>query len=315
MSAERKEKQDLLGIAEMGTDEILRILESAKTFEEIAKRPVKKVPILRGKTVINLFFEASTRTRTSFEVAGKRLSADVINVSSTGSSVSKGETLRDTAQTLDAMAPNCIVIRHPSAGVPHEISKYTRASVVNAGDGAHEHPTQALLDAFTIRNNKGRLDNLKVAIVGDILHSRVARSNLLTLTAFESHVWLAAPPTLMPPDIGQINCRENPFVHVTHSMDEALADADVIMMLRVQFERMADSFFPSTREYCRYFGLTSKRIQLAKPDVVVMHPGPMNRGIEIDAEVADGPHSVIFDQVSAGVAVRMAILYRLMGGG
>ncbi len=309
-----KEKQDLLGIAGMGTDEIAQILESAESFEEIARRPVKKVPTLRGKTVINLFFEASTRTRTSFEVAGKRLSADVVNVSSSGSSVSKGETLRDTAQTLDAMAPDCIVIRHASAGVPHEIAKHTRASVVNAGDGAHEHPTQALLDAFTIRKHKGRLDGLRVAIVGDILHSRVARSNLLALTACGSHVWLAAPPTLLPPDIDRINRRENPFVHVTHSMDEALADADVVMMLRVQFERMADSFFPSTREYCRYFGLTSKRIQLAKPDVVVMHPGPINRGIEIDAEVADGPYSVILDQVSAGVAVRMAILYRLLGG-
>ena len=314
MSAELKEKQDLLGIAGMGTDEIVQILESAETFEEITKRPVKKVPTLRGKTVINLFFEASTRTRTSFEVAGKRLSADVINVSSMESSVSKGETLRDTAQTLDAMAPDCIVIRHGSAGVPYEIAKHTRASVINAGDGAHEHPTQALLDAFTIRKHKGRLDGLKVAIVGDILHSRVARSNLLALTAFECHVWLAAPPTLLPPDIGQINCKENPLVHLTHSMDEALADADVIMMLRIQFERMVDSFFPSTREYCRYFGLTTKRIQLAKPDVIVMHPGPMNRGIEIDAEVADGPYSVILDQVSAGVAVRMAILYRLMGG-
>jgi aspartate carbamoyltransferase catalytic subunit len=310
----KNKKQDLLGIAGMGTDEIIQILESAETFEEIARRPVKKVPTLRGKTVVNLFFEASTRTRTSFEIAGKRLSADVINVSSTGSSVSKGETLRDTAQTLDAMAPDCIVIRHHSAGVPHEIAKHTRASVINAGDGAHEHPTQALLDAFTIRKHKGRLDGLKVAIVGDILHSRVARSNLLALTAFKSHVWLAAPPTLLPPDIGQIDCRENPFVHLTHSMDEALADADVIMMLRVQFERMADSFFPSAREYCRYFGLTSKRVQVAKPDVVVMHPGPINRGIEIDADVADGHHSVILDQVSAGVAIRMAILYRLLGG-
>ncbi len=298
----------------MGVDEIIRILESAETFEEIASRPVKKVPTLRGKTVINFFFEASTRTRTSFEIAGKRLSADVINVSSTGSSVSKGETLRDMGQTLDAMAPDCIVVRHCSAGVPSEIAKYTRASVVNAGDGAHEHPTQALLDAFTIRKHKDRLDGLKVAIVGDILHSRVARSNLLALTAFESHVWLAGPPTLLPPDVGQINSRKNPCVHVTHSMDEALADADVIMMLRVQFERMADSFFPSIREYCRYFGLTSKRIRLAKPDVVVMHPGPINRGIEIDADVADGPYSVILDQVSAGVAVRMAILYRLLGG-
>ncbi len=309
-----KAKQDLLGIAGMRVDDIVQILESAESFEEISQRPVKKVPTLRGKTVVNLFFEASTRTRTSFEVAGKRLSADVINVSATESSVAKGETLRDTAQTLDAMSPDCIVIRHRAAGVPYEIAQHTRASVINAGDGAHEHPTQALLDAFTIRRHKGRLGGLKVAIVGDILHSRVARSNLLALTAFESHVWLAAPPTLLAPDIGKITGRENPFVHVTHSMNEAIADADVIMMLRIQFERMTDSFFPSTREYCRHFGLTSKRIQLAKSDVVVMHPGPINRGIEIDAEVADGPYSVILDQVSAGVAVRMAILYRLLGG-
>ena len=314
MNAPRKEKRDLLGITGMKTDEIVQILDSAGSFEEIVQRPVKKVPTLRGKTVINLFFEASTRTRTSFEVAGKRLSADVVNVSVTGSSVSKGETLRDTAQTLDAMAPDCIVLRHGSAGVPHEVAKYTRASVINAGDGAHEHPTQALLDAYTIRKHKGRLEGLKVAIIGDILHSRVARSNLLALIGFDSHVWLAAPPTLIPPDIDQITCSESPYLHVTYSMEEALADADVIMMLRVQFERMADSFFPSIREYSRYFGLTAKRMKLAKPDVVVMHPGPINRGIEIDAEVADGPYSVILDQVSAGVAVRMAILYHLLGG-
>ena len=308
------EKRDLLGIQGMQTETMLQILDLAESFEEIAQRPVKKVPTLRGKTVINLFFESSTRTRTSFEIAGKRLSADVINISGTGSSVSKGETLRDTAQTLDAMSPDCIVIRHGSSGVPHQIARYTRASVVNAGDGAHEHPTQALLDAYTIRKHKHRLDGLKVAIVGDILHSRVARSNLLALTAFGSHVWLCAPPTLIPPEIGQITCRENPFLHVTYSLEEALSDADVIMMLRVQFERMKESFFPSTREYCRLFGLNSTRIQLARPDVAVMHPGPINRGIEIASDVADGPYSMILDQVTSGVAVRMAVLYQLMGG-
>ena len=282
-------KQDLLGIEGMKTEDIVEILDSAESFEEIAQRPVKKVPTLRGKTVINLFFEASTRTRTSFEVAGKRLSADVINVSASGSSVSKGETLIDTTRTLDAMSPDCIVIRHSSSGVPYQIAKHSQASVINAGDGAHEHPTQALLDAYTIRRRKEKLDGLKIAIVGDVLHSRVARSNLLVLTAFESHVWLAAAPTLMPSGIERITCSENPFLHTTHSMDEAIEDADVVMMLRVQFERMTESFFPSTREYYRYFGLTAERLKLAKPDVVVMHPGPINRGIEIDAEVADGP--------------------------
>lgn len=308
------DKQDLLGIEGMEADDIVEILDSAESFEEIAQRPVKKVPALRGKAVINFFFEASTRTRTSFEVAGKRLSADVVNVSASGSSLSKGETLIDTARTLDAMSPDCIVVRHPASGVPHQIARHSKASVINAGDGAHEHPTQALLDAYTIRRHKKKLDGLKVAIVGDILHSRVARSNILALTMFKSHVWLSAPPTLIPPGIERITCSENPFLHITHSMDEALEDADVVMMLRVQFERMAESFFPSTREYCRYFGLTAKRIQLARPDVVVMHPGPINRGVEIDAEVADGPNSVILDQVSAGVAVRMAILYKLLGG-
>ena len=308
------DKQDLLGIEGMEADDIVEILDSAESFEEIAQRPVKKVPALRGKTVINFFFEASTRTRTSFEVAGKRLSADVVNVSASGSSLSKGETLIDTARTLDAMSPDCIVVRHPASGVPYQIARHSKASVINAGDGAHEHPTQALLDAYTIRRHKKKLDGLKVAIVGDILHSRVARSNILALTMFKSHVWLSAPPTLIPPGIERITCSENPFLHITHSMDEALEDADVVMMLRVQFERMAESFFPSTREYCRYFGLTAKRLGLARPDVVVMHPGPINRGVEIDAEVADGPNSVILDQVSAGVAVRMAILYKLLGG-
>jgi aspartate carbamoyltransferase catalytic subunit len=307
-------KRDLLGIEGMTPGEITGILDSAESFREIADRPVKKVPTLRGRTIINLFFESSTRTRTSFELAGKRLSADVINVSASGSSVSKGETLRDTAQTLDAMAPDCIVIRHSSSGAPHQITQYSRASVVNAGDGSHEHPTQALLDAFTIRRRRGRLDGLKVAIVGDILHSRVARSNLHLLTTMGSHVWLCAPPTLIPQGLERICWSQSRFLHITHSMTEAVRDADVIMVLRVQFERMNESFFPSTREYCHYFGLTMARVATARPDVTVMHPGPINRGIEIDAAVADGPCSVILDQVSSGVAVRMAVLYGLLGG-
>jgi aspartate carbamoyltransferase catalytic subunit len=307
-------KADLLGIEGMQAEEVTEILDSAESFEEISQRPVKRVPTLRGKTVINLFFEASTRTRTSFEVAGKRLSADIINVSPSSSSLAKGETLVDTARTLDAMSADCIVVRHTSSGVPHQIAEHSRASVVNAGDGAHEHPTQALLDAYTIRRRKGRLDGLKVAIVGDILHSRVARSDMLALTTFGSHVWLCGAPTLIPIGVEEIGSRNNPFLHVTHSIDEAVDEADVVMMLRVQFERMRESFFPSTREYCRYFGLTKDRLRLAKPDVAVMHPGPINRGIEIDADIADGPYSVILDQVAAGVAVRMAVLYRLLGG-
>jgi aspartate carbamoyltransferase catalytic subunit len=242
------------------------------------------------------------------------LSADVINISASASSISKGETLVDTAQTLDAMSPDCIVVRHGTAGVAHQISKHSRASIVNAGDGSHEHPTQALLDAFTIRRKKKRLDGLKVAIVGDVLHSRVARSNLHALTTLGSDVWLCGPPTLIPPDVDKISCAPNPRLHVTHDMNEAIGEADVIMMLRVQFERMNESFFPSTREYCRFYGLSTERVARARPDVVVMHPGPINRGIEISADVADGPHSVILDQVAAGVAVRMAVLYHLLGG-
>jgi aspartate carbamoyltransferase catalytic subunit len=280
----------------------------------VSTRPIKKVPTLRGKSVINLFFEASTRTRTSFEIAGKRLSADVVNISLSTSSVSKGETLIDTARTLDAMAADCVVIRHSASGAPHILSRLTKAHIINAGDGAHEHPTQALLDAFTIRQRKGRLEDLKVAIIGDIAHSRVARSNLYLLTKFGSHVWLCAAPTLMPPGIDKMICENSQFVHITHSMEEAIDKADVVMMLRVQFERMSESFFPSVREYFRYYGLNRERVERAKEDVIIMHPGPMNRGVEIATDVADGPYSVILDQVSSGVAVRMGILYLLLGG-
>jgi aspartate carbamoyltransferase catalytic subunit len=307
-------RKHLLGIEDLDASEILEILDTAESFQEVSTRPIKKVPTLRGKTVINLFYEASTRTRTSFEIAGKRLSADVVNVSASTSSVSKGETLIDTAKTLDAMAADCVVVRHSASGAPHTLARLTNASIINAGDGAHEHPTQALLDAFTIRQRKGRLNDLKVAIIGDVAHSRVARSNLHLLTKFGAHVWLCSTPTLMPAGVDKIVCDHGEFLHFTHSMDEAVHDADVIMMLRVQFERMNESFFPSTREYFRYFGLSRERVERARKDAIIMHPGPMNRGVEIATDVADGPYSVILDQVSAGVAVRMSILYLLLGG-
>src|SRR5207249_834881 len=252
-------RKDLLGIQDISREEILEILDTAESFQEVSTRPIKKVPTLRGKTIINLFFEASTRTRTSFEIAGKRLSADVVNVSSATSSVSKGETLIDTARTLDAMAADCVVIRHSASGAPHTLAKLTKASIVNGGDGSHEHPTQALLDAYTIRQRKRRLNDLKVAIIGDVAHSRVARSNTHLLTKFASHVWLCAAPTLMPLGLDKIVCENAEFLHLTNSMDRAVEGADVIMMLRVQFERMNESFFPSVREYFRYYGLTAER--------------------------------------------------------
>jgi len=307
-------RKDLLGIAELQREEILEILETAKSLQEISSRPIKKLPTLRGKTLINLFFEPSTRTRTSFEIAGKWLSADVINIAASSSSAVKGETLIDTARTLDAMAADCVVIRHFASGAPHTIARLTKARVINGGDGAHEHPTQALLDALTILQHKGALGGLKCAIVGDIAHSRVARSNLHLLTKFGSEVRICAAPTLMPVALEESLCENRNLLRRTHSMDEALEDADVVMMLRVQFERMDESFFPSVREYFRYYGLTRERLKRAKPNVIVMHPGPINRGVEIATDVADGPYSVILDQVSAGVAVRMAILYLLLGG-
>ncbi|HEX4998367.1 MAG TPA: aspartate carbamoyltransferase catalytic subunit [Terriglobia bacterium] len=306
-------RKDLLGIEELGREEILEILDTADSFHEIATRPIKKVPTLRGRTVINFFLEASTRTRTSFEIAGKRLSADVINISPSASSLSKGETLIDTARTLDAMAAECVIIRHNMAGAPHTIARLSSSRIVNGGDGAHEHPTQALLDALTIRQRKGRLDGLKVAIVGDIAHSRVARSNARLLTKLGSEVWLCGAPTLLPPSLDGMVSENRHLLRATSRMDEALDGADVIMMLRIQFERMSEPRFPSIREYCRYFGLTRERVARAGSDVIVMHPGPINRGVEIASEVADGPFSVILNQVSAGVAVRMAVLYLLLG--
>jgi len=309
----------LLGIQELSVEQIQLILETAESFREISTRPIKKVPTLRGKTVINLFFEASTRTRTSFEIAAKRLSADAINISASTSSVVKGETLVDTAQNLQAMAPDVIVIRHSSSGAPHQLARICDAAIVNAGDGAHEHPTQALLDAFTILDRKKRLAGLKVAIVGDIAHSRVARSNCLLLGKMGAQVTVCAPPTLLPYAFERTLDLLQPddasgSLSVTHDMHEALEDADVVMMLRIQLERQQEAFFPSVREYFRFYGLSAERMRAAKPDAIIMHPGPINRGVEIASDVADGPYSVILDQVTSGVAVRMAVLFLLTGG-
>ena len=300
--------KDLLGISDLTADEILLILDTSEAMREIGYRPIKKVPTLRGKTVVNLFFEASTRTRTSFEIAEKRLSADTLNIALATSSVTKGETLVDTALNLEAMAPDMIVLRHASSGACHLLSRICRAGIINAGDGMHEHPTQALLDAFTIRERKKTIAGLKVAIVGDLLHSRVLRSNVQLLGKLGADVWVSGPPTMMPPGI------EREGVHKTTSVDEAVEGADVVMLLRVQLERMQGTFFPSLREYFSVFGMTRERLKLAKSDVIVMHPGPMNRGVEIDSEIADGPFSVILEQVANGVAVRMAVLYLLAGG-
>jgi aspartate carbamoyltransferase catalytic subunit len=297
----------LLGIAGLDATGITRILDTAEAMKEIGARPIKKVPTLRGRTVVNLFFEPSTRTRTSFEIAEKRLSADTLSIATATSSVTKGETLADTVRNLEAMAPDMIVIRHASSGAAHLLARICRSAVINAGDGMHEHPTQALLDAFTIREHKGRLAGLKIAIVGDLLHSRVLRSNVLLLNTMKADVWLCGPPTLIPAGIERFGVR------ATTSVDEAVEGADVVMMLRIQQERMHGHFFPSIREYFSLFGMTTERLRRARSDAIVMHPGPMNRGVEIDSEVADGPASVILEQVANGVAVRMAVLYLLAG--
>ncbi len=305
------QRKDLLGTEELSAEEINLILDTAETFRDINNRRIKKVPTLRGKTIINLFFEASTRTRTSFEIAGKRLSADTINISASTSSVVKGETLIDTAQNLEAMAPDAIVIRHPSSGAPHQIAKYVKSAVINAGDGAHEHPTQALLDAFTIRRSKGKIAGLKIAIIGDVLHSRVARSNAYLLSKLGAQVIFAGPNTLLPHGF------EKQFggnIKFAPNVNEAIADADVVMMLRIQMERQSGGYFPSLKEYSIHYGLNMKRLALAKPDAIVLHPGPVNRGVEIESDVADGSTSLILDQVANGVAVRMAVLYLLAGG-
>jgi aspartate carbamoyltransferase catalytic subunit len=299
--------KDLVGIASLSADEIHLIMETADSFKEVSGREIKKVPALRGKTVVNFFFEPSTRTRTSFELAAKRLSADVINFSPSSSSVVKGETLLDTARNIEAMQADIIVLRHPDAGAAETLARGVKSSVINAGDGWHEHPTQALLDLFTLRDKKREFKGLRVAIVGDVAHSRVARSNLYALTKLGAEVRFIGPPTMIPAYVERLGAR------VFYNMDEGLKGADVVMMLRLQLERQGRALFPTIREYARLYGLTSERLLLAEKDVLVMHPGPINRGVEVAPEVADSFSSVILDQVTNGVAVRMAVLYLLSG--
>ncbi len=301
-------RKDILGIQDFSVEEINLVLDTAESFIEISTREIKKVPTLRGKTVINLFYEASTRTRTSFEIAGKRLSADTINITASTSSMVKGETLIDTAKNLEAMNPDIIVIRHSAAGAPHLLAGLLKQSIINAGDGAHEHPTQALLDMMTIRSKKGRIAGLKVAIIGDITHSRVARSNIHGLTKMGAQVSVAGPATMLPRGVESLG------VSAYTRIDDAIRDADIVMMLRIQTEREKNNIFPSLREYANHFSLNSRNITLAREDALIMHPGPMNRGVEISPDIADGPRSIILDQVTNGVAVRMALLYLLTGG-
>jgi aspartate carbamoyltransferase catalytic subunit len=299
----------LLSAADLSREDALLVLDTAADMDAaLAGRSIKKLPTLRGRTVVNLFFEDSTRTRTSFEVAAKRLSADVINFSAKGSSVSKGESLKDTALTLEAMGSDAVVIRHSASGAPHRLANWIRGSVVNAGDGTHEHPTQALLDAYTMRSRTGRVEGLHVTIVGDVLHSRVARSNVLLLSTLGAEVTVVAPPTLLPVGVTSWPCA------VSYDIDAVLPKSDVVMMLRVQHERMQGGFFPTTREYSRRYGLDARRMSALPDDAIVMHPGPMNRGVEIAAEVADSIRSTIVEQVANGISVRMAVLYLLLGG-
>jgi aspartate carbamoyltransferase catalytic subunit len=302
------QQKHILGIENLTAEEITFILDSAESFKEISTRSIKKVPTLRGKTIINLFFEASTRTRTSFEIAGKRLSADTVNISASGSSVVKGETLEDTARNIEAMRPDIIVMRHNASGACHYLAERLDCSVINAGDGMHEHPSQALLDAFTIRQHKGRIEGLTVAIVGDITHSRVVRSNIYCLNKLGARVRIAGPGTMLPPGIERLGCQ------VFSNLEDAIRDADCVMMLRIQRERQGASLIPSVREYARFFGLNEEKLRLAKPDAIVMHPGPVNRGVEMASSVVDGPQNVILEQVENGVAVRMALLYLVSGG-
>ena len=300
-------RKDLLSMQGLEAAEIRDVLDTAESMKEIATREIKKVPTLRGKTVVNLFYEASTRTRTSFEIAGKWLSADVINFSASGSSADKGESLLDTAKNIEAMSPDVVVVRHRASGAPALLARNLRCAVVNAGDGAHEHPTQALLDLLTIREKKGHLEGLNVTIVGDVMHSRVARSDIHGMKTMGMTVTVAGPPTLIPPACPELG------VKVSHRLDEAIAHADVIMMLRLQHERMQAGLIPSVREYSRVWGLGLDKLEQCRPDVLIMHPGPVNRGVELAPEVADGPYSVILDQVANGVAVRMAVLFLLAG--
>ena len=301
-------RKDLLGLEELSVDEIRLILDTAKSFKEVSTRTIKKVPALRGTTIVNFFLEPSTRTRISFELAAKRLSADTINISSSTSSVVKGETLRDTLSNIEAMKTDMVVIRHSAAGAPHFLAARSRSSIINAGDGMHEHPTQGLLDMFTIREKLGKIAGLKVSIIGDIAHSRVARSNIWGLTKFGAHVTVCGPATLMPPDIHEMN------VEVAPDLRAALEDADVVYVLRIQLERQKNKLLPTIREYVRFFGIDREKLRAAPPSAIIMHPGPINRNIELASDVADGPNSVILEQVTNGVAVRMGVLYLLAGG-
>ena len=301
-------KKNLLDIETLTAEEITTVLDTARSFKAVGRRAIKKVPALRGRTVVNLFVEPSTRTRTSFELAAIRLSADVINFSAEASSFKKGETLKDTARNLEALNADFIIIRHSASGAPHFLSRVLDAHVINAGDGAHEHPTQALLDAFTIREKKGRIAGLNVTILGDILYSRVARSDIWALTKLGANVTLCGPPTLVPRTFEQMGCR------VTHDFDEAIRDADIINLLRIQHERQRKTMFPSISEYANLYGLTKARLAKTKPDALIMHPGPINRGVEIDSELADCDRSVILEQVTNGLAVRMAVLFLVNGG-
>ncbi|AFV11657.1 aspartate carbamoyltransferase PyrB [Thermacetogenium phaeum DSM 12270] len=302
-------RKDVLGLEDLTAEEISLILDTAESMKEVLKREIKKVPTLRGRSVVTLFYEPSTRTRTSFELAAKYLGADTTSIAVATSSVQKGESLRDTARTIEAMAADVIIIRHSAAGAPHQLARWVSSRVINAGDGAHEHPTQALLDLYTIREKKGCFRGLKVAILGDIAHSRVARSNIWGLTKLGAEVRVVGPATLMPPDIHNLG------VKVYYNWEEGLKDVDVINVLRIQLERQKKGLFPSIREYTRLYGLDEEKLQVASPDVLVLHPGPVNRGVEISAEVQDGHHAAINEQVTNGVAVRMALLYLLMAGG
>ncbi len=301
-------RKHLLDIESLSPDEILTVLDTAKAFKAVGERAIKKVPALRGKTVVNLFIEPSTRTRTSFELAAVRLSADVVNFNAEASSFKKGETLKDTARNLEALNADIFIIRHSAAGAPHFLARVLRGSVLNAGDGAHEHPTQALLDTFTIREKKGQVEGLNVTILGDILYSRVARSNVWALTKLGAKVTLCGPSTLVPRAFEQMGC------HVTYDVEEAIESADVINLLRIQHERQRKTMFPGTREYASLFGLNKARLARTKPEVLIMHPGPINRGVEIESEIADGSRSVILEQVTNGLAVRMAALFLVNGG-
>jgi len=300
--------KDLLGMGDLSVEDIELILDTAGSLKEISKRDIKKVPTLRGKSIVNFFYEPSTRTKTSFEMAAKRLSADTVSLSLSGSSIVKGETLIDTARNLQAMDPDLIVLRHPSSGATHLLAKEVSAGIINAGDGINEHPTQALLDLYTIREKKGRIAGLKVSIIGDISHSRVARSNIIGLTRMGAEVTVSGPPTMIPIGIEEMGVR------VVNKPAEAIREKDVVMLLRIQLERQSKILFPGIREYAAFFGLTKEMLSQGKDDLIIMHPGPVNRGVEVTSEVADGPFSVILDQVTNGVAVRMAVLYLLIGG-